>query len=58
MYIEDIQQIGNISFDKIIELNKQLVPEEYKSQPWAYPGLNHGTAVLTNEEQLNAYIAA
>lgn len=39
-------------------MNASLVPFQYRSRPWQYPGLNHGTAVLTTEEQCNAYIAA
>lgn len=39
-------------------MNASLVPLQYRSRPWQYPGLNHGTAVLTTEEQCNAYIAA
>ena len=57
-YQDDIQNITDISFDEIIELNKRLVPASYRNRPWAYPGLNHGTAVLETTEQLSAYIAA
>ena len=57
-YQDDIQNITDVSFDKIIELNQQLVPTSYRNRPWAYPGLNHGTAVLESPEQLSAYIAA
>lgn len=57
-YIEQLNNIQNPSFNSIIELNTSLVPLQYRSRPWQYPGLNHGTAVLTTEEQCNAYIAA
>lgn len=57
-YIEQLYNIQNPSFNSIIELNASLVPLQYRSRPWQYPGLNHGTAVLTIEEQCNAYIAA
>ena len=57
-YKDYIQQIDNISFDEIIKLNKSLIPEPYKTHPWHYPGLDHGTAILTQEEQCTAYIAA
>ena len=57
-YIEALNQIENLSFDSIIELNRNLVPTPYRSCPWKYPGLDHGTAVLTTEEQCSAYIAA
>lgn len=56
--IELLYNIKNPSFNSIIELNTSLVPLQYRSRPWQYPGLNHGTAVLTTEEQCNAYIAA
>ena len=57
-YIEALNQIEKLSFDSIIELNRDLVPPPYRSCPWNYPGLDHGTAVLTTEEQCSAYIAA
>ena len=57
-YIEQLHNIQNLSFNSIIELNTSLVPLQYRSCAWLYPGLNHGTAVLTTEEQCNAYIAA
>ncbi len=57
-YIEQLYNIQNPSFNSIIELNASLVPLQYRSRPWQYPDLNHGTAVLTTEEQCNAYIAA
>ena len=57
-YKDYIQQIDNISFDEIIKLNKSLIPVPYKTHPWHYPGLDHGTAILTQEEQCTAYIAA
>ena len=56
--MEQLYNIQNPSFNSIIELNASLVPLQYRSRPWQYPGLNHGTAVLTTEEQCNAYIAA
>ena len=34
------------------------VPEAYSSYPWNYPGLNHGTAVLTDNVQLDCYVHA
>ena len=57
-YADKISQLEEMSFDSIIELNKMLVPVQYQSSPWNYPGLNHGTAVLTTEEQCSSYIAA
>lgn len=56
-YAYKLKYIENLSFDKIIELNKNLVPS-YHSNPSLYKSLDHGTAILTNEEQCCAYIAA
>ena len=58
VYIEELSHLVNLSFDSIVELNHNLVPLQYRSRPWTYPGLDHGTAVLTTEEQCSAYIAA
>lgn len=57
-YKEKLNNINNLTFDSIVELNRHLVPLQYRSCAWMYPGLDHGTAVLTTEEQCNAYIAA
>ena len=58
IYADKIAQIENFTFDSIVELNRSLLPIEYRVCPWRYPGLNHGTAVLTTEKQCSAYIAA
>ena len=57
-YADKLLQKDIFSFDSIIELNKSLLPAEYRTCSWRYPGLSHGTAVLTTEEQCSAYIAA
>ena len=57
-YKEKLNNFKNLTFDSIVELNRLLVPLQYRSCAWLYPGLDHGTAVLTTEEQCNAYIAA
>lgn len=57
-YKDQLSHINPLTFDSIIELNKNIVPLPYRPCPWAYPDLNHGTAVLTTEEQCSAYIAA
>ena len=57
-YTDKLKTIEELSFNSIIELNKYLVPPQYRSCPWLYPGLDHGTAVLTTEEQCSAYISA
>lgn len=57
-YIEKLKAIEKLTFNSIIELNRYLVPAQYRSCPWNYPGLDHGTAVLKTEEQCSAYISA
>ena len=57
-YLEELLKIRNYTFDSIIELNRRFLPQRYYSYPWTYPGLDHGRAVLTTEEQCCAYIAA
>lgn len=57
-YLNDLSHIEDISFDDVIELAKKHVPEKYKDNPWHYPGLEHGRAILSTPEQLAAYTAA
>lgn len=57
-YVDTIRSIMPLSFDNIIKTAKQHVPDAYQHAPWTYPGLNHGTAILQNEEQLCCYLAA
>lgn len=57
-YSEALFNIDNPTFDTIIDLNKSVVPLRYRSCPWTYPNLNHGTAILESEEQCCAYMAA
>ncbi len=57
-YKEQLNSIENFTLDSLIELNKSLVPVNFRSHAWEYPGLDHGTAVLTNERQCCAYMAA
>jgi hypothetical protein len=56
----NINYIKNIfSFNDIIKLsNEKIQTSPYKSNPWAYPGMDHGTALLDTDEQLYHYIAA
>ena len=51
-YITDIESIGRICLNDVIQTAKKHVPEYYRFQPWTYPGLEHGTACLESEEQL------
>ena len=57
-YIEDIQSFSPLSLNALIKTAKKYVPNQYKRMPWAYPGLDHGVAILDNEEQLCCYLAA
>lgn len=57
-YIDAIQKISPLSLDDIIRTAERFVPERYKGRPWECPGLNHGTALLENEDQLCCYLAA
>lgn len=57
-YIEDIQAIDVLTLDDIIRVSRNNVPLKYREKPWSCFGLKHGTALLTNEEQLCCYIAS
>ena len=55
-YINDLQEIQYISFDKILKLAKDYVPANRKNNPWI--GIDHGVKLLTNDDELSQYIAA
>lgn len=62
-YINDIQQIDNLTIDGIIATSLKYLPARYKQCSWAYEDnegrtLEHGTAVLETEEQCCAYMVA
>lgn len=62
-YINDIQQIPQLSIEDIIRISRNYVPAEFRSCPWNYNEseghhLNHGTAILETEGQCCAYMAA
>lgn len=62
-YINDIQNIVDLSINDIIRVSSNNVPAPFKSCPWMYQDnegrtLEHGTAVLETEEQCCAYMAA
>lgn len=57
-YIDSIKNISPLSLDDIIKTAKLYVPNAYRYAPWSCPGLNHGTALLQNEEQLCCYLSA
>ena len=57
-YIDILKKHSPITVDSIISAANENIPESYKSHPWSFPGLAHGTAPLTNEDQLCCYLAA
>lgn len=62
-YADDIQKQYHLSFNGIVGISRNYVPDRFKSCPWCYTdgqgrGLNHGTAVLETEEQCCAYMSA
>lgn len=57
-YIDDIKSINPLTLDDIIQVSRNNVPAKYREKPWSCSGLNHGTAVLSTEEQLCCYIAS
>lgn len=57
-YNSDIESIGHICLDDIIQTAKKYVPMPYRNQPWSYPGQEHGTACLENDAQLCCYLAS
>lgn len=57
-YLNDLSNIEDISFDAVIKLAQKYVPKEYLNNPWHYPGLDRGRALLETPEQLAAYMSA
>lgn len=57
-YSSTIKTYTPLTFDDIIRTARQYVPDTYKHCPWRYPGLEHGTALLENEDQLCCYLSA
>lgn len=57
-YEETIKSFSPLSINDIIETAKKYVPSEYQNNPWAYPELNHGIALLQNNEQMSCYLVA
>ncbi len=57
-YKDDIVHISYLTLDDVIQISKDNVPNYLQNRPWTCNGLNHGTAVLSTEEQLCCYIAA
>ena len=57
-YEQQIQEISHLTFGDIVQICRQRLPERYKHIPWTYPGLDRGKALLENDGQACAYIAA
>lgn len=57
-YEQQIQQFPKLSFDDILQTCTKRLPVNYRSEPWLYPGLNRGKALLENDGQACAYIVA
>ncbi len=57
-YEEIIKNSRELTMEKIINTATKCTPLEYKYCAWSYPGLNHGRAILHDEDSLNCYLAA
>lgn len=57
-YRDDILHAKPLTLDDIIQVAKAHVSPQNQLQPWFCHGLNHGIAVLQDEETLNCYMAS
>lgn len=57
-YKELIGECKDFSALKLIEICKQLLPDEWKRHPYHHPELINGIGLLQSETAMNAYIAA
>ena len=57
-YIDDIRTIDPLTLDDIIAAARKHVPTQYTRQPWTFPELNHGVAVLKTTDAMNCYMAS
>ena len=55
-YIDDLNTMTEVTFDKILGLASHYLPEVNRNAPWI--GLNHGTKVLQSETELCQYLCA
>lgn len=55
-YIEELNTMTEVTFDKILGLASRYLPEVNRNAPWI--GLNHGTKVLQSETELCQYLCA
>ena len=56
MYDDEIKQVSPFAIADAIRIAENLVPGPLKSNPWSI--LDHGRKVLSNEDELNCYMAA
>ncbi len=55
-YVDDLNTITEVTFDKILGLASRYLPDGNRNAPWV--GLNHGTKLLQNENELCQYLCA
>ncbi len=55
-YEEKLNTLEYFSMEIFIKVSKELLPPQYRINPWQYVG--HGVGLLSTDEQLYAYIAA
>ncbi len=55
-YIEEINQLVNISFEDIKRISTKHIPIERKNSAWI--GLDHGVKILNTDDELAQYIVA
>lgn len=53
-YIDELNTMTEVTFDKILGLAFCYLPEVNRNAPWR--GLNHGTKVLQSETELSVYL--
>lgn len=57
-YREEIESFDILTLDDIIAAARKHVPAQYTRQPWTFPELNHGVAVLKTTDAMNCYMAS
>lgn len=57
-YVDEIRDFEKLTLDDMINLAIKHVPTPHIKAPWFYPGMDHGKALLSTEDQLICYLAA
>lgn len=57
-YRSEIENIEHLTVDDIINASRANISAANSARPWKCQGLDHGTAILSSEEQLCCYMAA